>query len=208
MLTDRGRASPVLTVAAALLLGSVARIASVAAVNEVDVWAQLRAGGLVVLMRHTETTPGVGDPAGFRVDECATQRNLSDAGRQHARRLGEALRARGVPIGAVLTSRWCRAVDTARLAFGRADVWAPLDSTFHDGSNKDTQTAAVRARIASFRGPDNLFLVGHGSNILALTGIRPPQGGMVIVAPDGANGFRLVGELDSTTALGTRAPAR
>ncbi|HLF22743.1 MAG TPA: histidine phosphatase family protein [Burkholderiales bacterium] len=171
-------------------------------------WEQLRAGGLVVLMRHTLTTSGVGDPSEFRLDDCATQRNLSAEGREQARHIGAALKARGVRIGQVQTSAWCRAAETASLAFGRAEVWAELNSTFHDNASKVPQTQAVRQRIAQFRGPDNLFLIGHGSNILALTGIHPSMGGMVVVAPDGANGFRVVGRLEPDAVLVSRPDER
>src|SRR5262245_66414487 len=78
-------------------------------------WDLLRAGGRIVLMRHATTTPGVGDPPGFRAGDCPTQRNLTDAGRDEARRVGAAFRARGIPIGRVLSSQWCRCVGPGRL---------------------------------------------------------------------------------------------
>ena len=74
------------------------------AIADEAIWELLRGGGQVVLMRHAVTTPGVGDPAGFRLDDCATQRNLTDAGREDARRVGAAFRARSIPIGHVLSS--------------------------------------------------------------------------------------------------------
>ena len=95
-------------------------------------WALLRGGGQVVLMRHATTTPGVGDPPGFRLGDCPTQRNLTDAGRDEARRIGAAFRSRDVPVGRVLSSRWCRCLETAQLAFGRAEPWDALDSIFED----------------------------------------------------------------------------
>src|SRR5690606_8860558 len=73
--------------------------------------ASLRSGGNIVLIRHAATEPGIGDPADFREDDCSTQRNLSEAGRDDARRMGEALRAAGVPIAAVRSSRWCRCLE-------------------------------------------------------------------------------------------------
>jgi phosphohistidine phosphatase SixA len=63
-------------------------------------------------MRHAVTTPGVGDPAGFRLDDCSTQRNLTDAGREDARRVGGTFRTRGIPVGRVLSSPWCRCLET------------------------------------------------------------------------------------------------
>ena len=82
-----------------------------------QLWALLKGGGQVILIRHAITTPGVGDPPGMRLDDCSTQRNLTDEGRRDARRLGEAFRARGIPVGRVLSSPWCRCLETARLAF-------------------------------------------------------------------------------------------
>ncbi|HUG78582.1 MAG TPA: histidine phosphatase family protein, partial [Burkholderiales bacterium] len=71
-------------------------------------WDALRGGGHVLYVRHSQTTSGIGDPPGFKLEECTTQRNLSDEGRAQARRMGEALRLRKVPIGEVLSSPWCR----------------------------------------------------------------------------------------------------
>ena len=81
-------------------------------------WALLQKGGQVVLIRHGLTTPGFGDPPGFELGECATQRNLVDEGRREAERLGTALRARKVPVARVVSSPWCRCIETARIAFG------------------------------------------------------------------------------------------
>ena len=78
-------------------------------------WDALRAGGHVALIRHAATTGGAGDPPGFRLDDCTTQRNLTDRGRAEARRLGERLRAEGIAVGKVLSSQWCRCRETADL---------------------------------------------------------------------------------------------
>src|SRR6266702_610012 len=81
-------------------------------------WSLLKSGGKVVLMRHAVTTPGAGDPEGMVLNDCSTQRNLTDEGRAHARRVGETVRARGVSVTQILSSPWCRCLETARLAFG------------------------------------------------------------------------------------------
>jgi phosphohistidine phosphatase SixA len=167
-------------------------------------WALLRAGGQVILMRHAQTTPGNGDPPGFRLGDCATQRNLSDRGRADARALGAALRERGIPVQVVLTSRWCRAIETARLAFGRQESWEELDSLYQDGSRRERQMAALRARVERFRGPGNLVLVGHGANILAATGILPRPGGLVVLTPGGPRGFKVAGALERNEVLELR----
>lgn len=81
-------------------------------------WDLLKGGGQVVVIRHASTVSGFGDPPGYRLDDCATQRNLSDQGREEAERIGAAFRGRGVPVESVLSSPWCRCLETARLAFG------------------------------------------------------------------------------------------
>ncbi|MDH5537108.1 MAG: histidine phosphatase family protein, partial [Betaproteobacteria bacterium] len=94
-----------LTLAAALLLLGAASHATAAPDT---VWEKLRAGGYTVLIRHATTVPGLGDPPDFRLGDCATQRNLSDAGREESRRIGDRFRAENVPVAEVLSSRWCR----------------------------------------------------------------------------------------------------
>ena len=180
------------TVARVLLI--LLLLATPASANEA-VWKVLRAGGHVVMIRHATTTPGVGDPPGFRLEDCATQRNLSEEGRREATDLGAAFKARGIPVAAVLSSRWCRCLETAHLAFGLATPWPILDSQFHDASRADAQAAALKERIAAHRGPGNLVLVTHGANIRNWTGVHPAQGEALILTPGGATGFRMTGRL-------------
>jgi broad specificity phosphatase PhoE len=158
-------------------------------------WGLLRGGGQVVIMRHATTDPGVGDPPGFRIDDCATQRNLSESGREEARRVGGAFRVRGVPIRQVLSSRWCRCLETARLAFGTAESWPPLDSFFGDHSREPEQTKAVQQLVGERPGTGNLILVTHQVNIRALTGLFPAPGEMIILTPQGNGAFRVAGRL-------------
>jgi len=103
--------------ALAFLLAGVLTAPTAAGADE-EVWALLKGGGQVILIRHAITTPGVGDPPSMRVDDCSTQRNLTDEGRRDARRLGERFRAHGLVVDRVLSSPWCRCLETARLAFG------------------------------------------------------------------------------------------
>lgn len=159
-------------------------------------WSLLKNGGQVVLIRHAITTPGVGDPPGMRLDDCATQRNLSDEGRRDAQRLGEAFRARGVPIARVLSSPWCRCIETARLAFGVApEAWAPLGNLFGRPERSPEQVRQMRARVSERLPGGNVVMVSHGSTIHALTGISPDTGEMVIVTPQGEGRFRVAGRL-------------
>lgn len=154
--------------------------------DEGAAWAALGQGGHVALMRHAVTVPGVGDPPGFRLDDCATQRLLSDAGRDQARRIGAGLRERGAASGRVLTSAWCRCVETAELMdLGPAEVFEPLNSFFGTGDDGARQTAAVRELMAAWQGPGTLVLVTHQVNITALTGIYPASGEIVVLRPHG-----------------------
>jgi phosphohistidine phosphatase SixA len=158
-------------------------------------WAALRAGGHVLIVRHAQTDPGIGDPPGFRLGECATQRNLSGAGRAQAESMGQALATRSIAVGPVLSSRWCRCLDTARLAFGRVEPWPPLDSFFGERSTEVARTTAVRARVGDWRGRDNLVLITHQVNITALTDEVPASGEALVLRPDGSGSFALVGRL-------------
>lgn len=152
-------------------------------------------GGRTVLIRHA-IAPGTGDPAGFDLADCATQRNLSDEGRAQARRIGERFADWGVQVDAVLSSRWCRSLETARLAFGadRVEPYPPIDSFFGDRSTEPAQTAAAKARIAGFDGEGVQVMVTHQVNITALTGIVPGQGEAIVVEP-AEDGLSIVGRI-------------
>ena len=147
-------------------------------------WPLLQDGGQIILIRHTVTTPGAGDPAGMRLGDCSTQRNLSEEGRAHARRIGEQFRKRAIPIGRVLSSPWCRCLETARLAFGKAQVSQALSNLFGRHENRESQVRQMHEILQQESGRGNLILVTHGSTILALTGVSPATGEMVIVSRD------------------------
>ena len=159
------------------------------------IWALVGSGGQVVLVRHTITTPGVGDPDGMRLDDCRTQRNLTDEGRRHAQRIGQAFRERRVTVDRVLSSPWCRCLETARLAFGAAEASAPLANLFGRSENRSRQISDMTALVAERPGKGILVLVSHGSTIQALTGVMPDTGEMVVVTPQGGGRFAVVGRL-------------
>jgi broad specificity phosphatase PhoE len=148
-----------------------------------ELWERLRRGGHVVLVRHA-AAPGNYDPPGFRLDDCSTQRNLSEAGREQARRLGQVVRERGVQIGGVRSSRWCRARDTAALAFGSYEPWPELDSFVgRDRSDLPRRTARIRDAIAAWSGPGTLVLVSHQFVITDVVGRPVGEGEMIVVEP-------------------------
>ncbi|HZM36821.1 MAG TPA: histidine phosphatase family protein [Burkholderiales bacterium] len=161
-----------------------------------DLWALLARGGQVVLVRHAETTPGTGDPPGFRLEDCTTQRNLSELGRAQARRLGDRFREHRVPVSRVLSSPWCRCIETAEHAFGvRPDTHPALGNLFGRAENRERQVAAFRELIAERPAQGNLVLVTHGSTTVALTGEHPAMGEAIVLMPLGAGNFRVAGRI-------------
>ena len=159
-------------------------------------WTLLAKGGQVVLIRHGLTTAGVGDPPGYKLGDCASQRNLVEEGRREAAKLGEALRARKVPVAGLRSSPWCRTVETARIAFGTEPVVDDmLANLFEDASRRDQQVAAFRKLVANAPTNGNLFLVTHGSTTAAFTGINQGTAEMVIVTPEGGERYRVAGRL-------------
>ena len=158
-----------------------------AASDETAARAALVAGGHVALMRHADA-PGVGDPPGYRLDDCATQRLLNDTGRARAAVIGADLRAAGIRIDRVLASPWCRCVETAeRLAVGPVVVEDAFGNAFVQRDRRAALAAAGRAVVADWLGPGTLLVVTHGENIADLTGVSVGYGEMVVVAPaDGA----------------------
>lgn len=173
----------------AFVLGTLgAAVLPWARADAADGWRRLREGSYVILIRHASTVAGLGDPPGFRLDDCATQRNLSEAGREESRRLGERFRAERVRVAQVYTSPWCRCRETAMLAFGRAEDWEPLSSFFDFPHREAEFTERVKKRIGSYgrRKPGgNVVMVTHNVNIAALSKHSVAQGEMVIMRPDG-----------------------
>lgn len=147
-------------------------------------WALLREGGHVVLLRHAYTL-GTTDAEAFDIEDCATQRNLSDRGKLQARKLGALLAARAAPVEKVYTSRLCRAQSTAELAFQRIPIEAfpPLDPPPGDAEYGAESRRAVLDLVRGYRGSDNIVLVTDLVTIQALTGRTAREGEALIVRP-------------------------
>jgi phosphohistidine phosphatase SixA len=164
------------------------------AMSDQILWSLLQKGGHVVLMRHAVTTPGAGDPPGFRLDDCRTQRNLTDDGRRDAQRVGAEFRARGVVVERVLSSPWCRCVETANLAFGKAEISTALSNLFTHPQNRDRQVREMRELISVPQVGNRVF-VSHGATISALTGVSLDTAEMLVVTPQGGGQFVVNGRL-------------
>lgn len=147
--------------------------------------ALLRAGGAVAAFRHA-LAPGNFDPPGFRLDDCSTQRNLSDEGRAQARRIGRWFEQHGLRPALVRSSPWCRCVDTATLAFGRADRWAALGSPRAPAEVTGTEPLQqLRAALVARRGrPGFEVWVTHMFVLSDLTGSGTASGEGLILAAD------------------------
>lgn len=159
------------------------------------VWAKLRDGTAVALMRHA-LAPGTGDPDRFDVSDCTTQRNLDDRGRQQARVIGDVFRENGIEAATVLSSQWCRCIDTAQLlSLGDVQQFPALNSFFEDRSTRDEQTAAVRDYLATEAIEGPLVLVTHQVNITALTGRFASSGEMIVITVGEDGSVDVVGEI-------------
>jgi len=175
--------------ASVLALAVVLVFATAPAATE-PVWEALRQPGAVVIVRHSYA-PGAFDPPDARLDDCSTQRNLDAAGRAQARRIGDAFRQHGITVGTVLSSPRCRCLETARLAFGKAESWLPLQGALRDTELRQRLVAEIRARIAAHREGPPLVLVTHGSVVTDLTGLDVRMGAFVALRP-GADGRHVV----------------
>lgn len=164
--------------------------------GEAEAWSALRAGGHVALMRHADAPGGFGDPPGFKVEDCATQRNLSAKGRADALRIGARLKSEGIVWEAILSSPWCRCIDTATLLdLGPVKTEPTFGNVVVLRDQRESLTSGARAVIEQWTGSGILLVVTHGANIQALTGIQPASGEIVVVSGGSGGGRKAVGRL-------------
>ena len=188
---SRFRFSAVLALLCCLLFQS-------AYANELAIWDKLQGTnpkGYVLLLRHT-IAPGVGDPENFKLNDCSTQRNLSQVGRDDAKAVGDWLKRRDIKISRVESSRWCRAKQTAQLlGIGRVRLNSNLDSLFESANPaKAIQTVRVKKQIVDWRNKSGLLvLVGHFVNIGAVAGVGVGSGEGVLVKADSKGKITVVG---------------
>lgn len=148
-----------------------------------DLWGEARAGRAIVLMRHA-LAPGTGDPEGFKLGDCATQRNLSGQGRAQAGRIGKLFRENGIIRADVFSSQWCRCLDTATgLDLGPVREQPLLNSFFGRPEDGRPQTEALHGWIMGLKPTGPVVLVTHQVNITGLTSVVPASGEMLFVTP-------------------------
>jgi phosphohistidine phosphatase SixA len=153
--------------------------------SKVELLATWRKSGGVLLIRHAATESGIGDPPGFVIGQCRTQRNLSEAGRQASRALGAWLQAQNFKPDAVRSSQWCRCQDTARLAFGAYEDWPALNSTFAGQGDPAAQQQALRERLQALPAGRTEVWVTHQVIMTGLTGAYPGLGEGFVVDRQG-----------------------
>jgi virginiamycin B lyase len=161
--------------------------------------AALREGGYVIYFRHAVTDPVPDDADPVVLADCDAQRNLSAMGRRQSERIGRAIGVAGIPIGRVLASPFCRALDTARLAFGRARIAQVLENleTAPDEGERERRVAGLRRLLSTAPRPGtNTVLVAHGFNISAAADVTLSEGDAGVFEPRGGQGFRLVARVE------------
>ena len=153
--------------------------------NEIN-WKSVQDGNKIILIRHA-SAPGGGDPEGFNLNDCKTQRNLNRVGINQSKKIGKLFKKYKVPIDQVLSSQWCRCKDTAKYAFGDYKEFKALNSTFQSPYNKNEakQLKELYSFVEKWEGNGkNLVLVTHYSIITAVTNVIPISGEIIIVDKD------------------------
>lgn len=172
------------------ILAGVSVLASALPAAAAD-WSVLKEPGTIALIRHADA-PGVGDPPGWRLGDCRTQRNLSERGRRQARALGDAFRANAVLPLKIVASEWCRAIETATLLqLGPVERQSAFNNAYVLSGQRAELTRGAREMLSDWRREGLLVVVTHGDNIELLVGVMPSQGEIVAVRRIAGNPERL-----------------
>lgn len=165
-----------------------------------DLIQTMQAGGLVIFVRHATTETDFSDQVSADPLDCSTQRDLSEAGWHEAVQIGESFRYFDIPVDHVISSQYCRAWQTAWLAFGTYEQNAGLNfapaETYTDDQNAQMRNGMLSAMATPVPDGGNLVLVGHDDPFEAATGVYPePMGVTYVLRPDGSGGFEMLGHI-------------
>ena len=156
----------------------------------------LKSGGLILYFRHASTDFGQSDDAMSGYEDCARQRNLTDRGREEARRIGAAITRMGIPIGDVLASPFCRTRETAQLIFGRATVATAVRGGPAVPETADRYTELRKLLSTPPRAGTNLAIASHGNPFQALAHTTYlAEGEAAVIRPLGGQEFRIVARI-------------
>ncbi len=168
-----------------------------ASLANAETLAALRRGGVVLVFRHA-LAPGTFDPPQFRLGDCSTQRNLSAEGRAQAQRMGQWFQQQGLQAARVRSSPWCRCVDTATLAFGKAEAWAALGSPrgYNEATNEDHLRQLRTALNEAAAAPGRFEVwVTHMFVLSALLRESASSGEGLLLRSDGRGGAQVLGRI-------------
>jgi len=163
----------------------------------------LRQGGLILYFRHTSTDFGQSDEQMTGYEDCARQRNLTDQGREEARRIGAEIKRLRLPIGEVVASPFCRTMETAQLMFGRAQSTAAVRGGPARPDSPD-RYAELRKLLSTAPKPGtDLVIASHGNPFAAVAGTPYlAEGEAAVIRPLGAEGFRIIARIPKTEWAG------
>jgi phosphohistidine phosphatase SixA len=178
---------------AALSLVFAATAASAQESGVGDFAANLERGGYTIVFRHAKTDWSQTDGSKREAGSCAEQRNLSEEGRTQARAIGAGFTALRIPVGEVLSSAYCRTLETARIGFGVGQTDDRVTSVFQLGEPLRSQRiAGFKALLASAPASGNRVIVTHDQNILAVSTLSVAEGEAAVFQADGVGGFKLI----------------
>ena len=168
--------------------------------TDAELIASLKKGGHVIYVRHTTTDVSKTDQNREDLSDWTMQRNLSDKGRKEAVSIGLAFRALGIPVGDIITSPYCRCIETGKLAFGKAQ--ASKDLAFSVGEDKkDAEQLAKALKLmlgTKPAGQSNTILISHSGNLQDAANLFPkPEGVTIIFKPQGNNAFEFVQRIEA-----------
>jgi len=154
---------------------------------------QLEKGGKLIFIRHAYA-PGNGDPNNFNLNDCSTQRNLSNIGRKQAQYIGTFFRENKIKIDKVLSSEWCRCKETAKIAFDDYSTNSFLNSFYSSkyAKNKDKQIKELNNYIKKYESNENLILVTHYVLISEVLNYGPSSGEIVVSDKN----FNMIGSIE------------
>ena len=157
-------------------------------------WEPAKDGDKIILIRHSKA-PGFGDPPGFKIKDCKTQRNLSEEGIDQSKKIGKLFKDNYIQIDKVLSSEWCRCKDTARFAFNNYETFKGLNSFYQEKfyKYKDEQIKSLKKYISNWNSEKNLILVTHFVVISEMLNFGTSSGEIVVIDKD----YKFIGSIET-----------